>query len=78
MSNKYKGLMNIILKLMKYIILICGSLLMIIPLIWTLSTSLSPDSIVISYGLFPKEITFSNYIEAWEFSTVFDETVTMG
>src|SRR5690554_846307 len=62
----------------KYLLLALGAVFMIIPFLWTVTTSLSPDSVLISFDIIPKEITFENYVRAWNFPRVFDESVNFG
>ena len=58
--------------------LIIGAIIMLAPLLWMLSTALKPNSFVASTSIIPKEITFENFIKAWEFPRVFNPDVTMG
>lgn len=51
---------------------------MLLPLLWTLSTSLTDDSIIASSVLIPKNLTLDNYIKAWNFPRIFNKSVTMG
>jgi len=76
MSGKYH--VHPLLVFLQYFVLIVGAVIMVIPFIWTLSTSLSPDSVVISFRLIPQEFTFANYIRAWNFSRSFDAAVSLG
>ena len=69
---------KIISTFFKHLILLVGAMVMLLPLLWMISTSLSPDSVIIKYQLIPKEFTFANYIRAWDFSRQFDETVSLG
>lgn len=67
-----------ILEILKYAVLILGALVMIAPFLWMVSTSLTPDSVIISYRLIPTEVTLANYVKAWNFSRNFDESVSFG
>lgn len=51
---------------------------MLLPLLWTLSTSLTDDSIIASSVLIPKNLTLDNYIKSWNFPRIFNKSVTMG
>jgi len=50
------------------LLLIAGSTLILMPLWWMISTSLKSPAEIAQYPptFFPKEINFSNYIEAWQ------------
>ncbi|PLR97530.1 carbohydrate ABC transporter permease [Bacillus sp. T33-2] len=50
------------------IILLSGSILILLPLWWMISTSLKTPQEIAQYPptFFPKEFNFSNYIEAWQ------------
>lgn len=75
---KRKGYVKFLFSFIKYILLTAGAMVMLLPFLWMLSTSFSPDSVIITYDIIPKKLTFINYIKAWSFSQKFDETVTMG
>ncbi len=62
----------------KYIILSFVSFFTLLPLIWMVTTSLEPDKGLESYSLIPREVTFRNYIEAWNYPRLYDEHVTLG
>ena len=64
--------------ILKYILLSVVSFFTLLPMIWMVSTSLEPDKGLESYSLIPKEITFSNYPEAWNYPKLYDEDVTLG
>ncbi|MCD6449559.1 MAG: carbohydrate ABC transporter permease [Thermotogaceae bacterium] len=64
--------------ILKYILLSVVSFFTLLPMIWMISTSLEPDKGLESYSLIPKEITFSNYSEAWNYPKLYDEDVTLG
>ena len=68
----------VILEIAKYALLVLGALVMVGPFLWMLSTSLTPDSVIVSYRLIPREITLANYAKAWNFPRNFDESVTLG
>ncbi|HHY31423.1 MAG TPA: carbohydrate ABC transporter permease [Firmicutes bacterium] len=67
-----------ILGVLKYAALILGALVMAAPFLWMISTSLAPDSVIISYQLIPTDVTLANYVKAWNFSRSFDESVSLG
>lgn len=49
-----------------FAVLLVGSLLILSPVWWMVSTSLkSPEEIIQFSSLFPKELRFENYVEAW-------------
>lgn len=68
----------LILKTVKYAVLILGAIVMAAPFLWMVTTSLAPDSVIVSYRLIPTEFTLTNYVNAWNFSRNFDESVTLG
>lgn len=55
------------LHLIRYIILILGAILMLVPFVWMISTSLKtqPETIKIPPIWIPKKLMFSNYIDAF-------------
>ncbi len=61
-----------------YFLLICMALVMIIPLLWTLSTSLSQDSATVRLRLVPEKLTLSNYPKAWFYPGEIEKGITMG
>ncbi|MCR4402964.1 MAG: carbohydrate ABC transporter permease [Firmicutes bacterium] len=67
-----------ILEALKCAALILGALVMAAPFLWMISTSLAPDSVIISYRLIPTDVTLANYVKAWNFSRSFDESVSLG
>lgn len=69
---------RLILEILKYAVLILGALVMAAPFLWMVSTSLTPDSVIISYRLIPTRVTLANYVKAWNFSRNFDESVSLG
>ena len=64
------------------LILIVGAAIMLTPLLWMLATALSPNTKIPPTALIPHDVTFQNFIEAWNFPKAFspDPTrpVTMG
>ncbi|MEH7117050.1 carbohydrate ABC transporter permease [Neobacillus vireti] len=51
----------------KFLLLLLGALIMIYPLLWMLSSSLKPNSIIFrELGLWPSKITFENFFKGWE------------
>ena len=68
---KYKTnipLITGILKIVLYTLLVAGAVTMMIPFIYMVSTSLKPIALLFTYPpqIFPKEITFLNYIKVWK------------
>ncbi len=61
-----------------YAVLILGGIVMFAPMLWTLSTSLSRDSVIISHRLIPTDITFENYVNAWSFPQSFSRNTNLG
>lgn len=55
-------------KLASFIVLLITSLILILPFIWMVMTSLKPMSEVVLFPphLFPREFRFENYVEAWK------------
>ncbi|MDQ1146573.1 multiple sugar transport system permease protein [Bacillus sp. SORGH_AS 510] len=54
--------------LVVYIILVLGSMVLLTPLWWMISTSLKSPQEILQYppSFFPEHFRFSNYMEAWE------------
>jgi len=75
MNKKSKKL---IWGLVRYLVLIGVSLFTLMPLIWTFSTSITPDSGIVTYKIIPKSVTLDNYQAAWDYPRLFDENVTLG
>jgi ABC-type glycerol-3-phosphate transport system permease component len=75
MNKKSKKL---IWGLVRYLVLIGVSLFTLMPLIWTFSTSITPDSGIVTYKIIPKSVTLDNYLAAWDYPRLFDENVTLG
>ncbi|MGY4707686.1 carbohydrate ABC transporter permease [Candidatus Bipolaricaulota sp. J31] len=63
---------------LRYIVLVGASFFTLLPLIWMVSTSLEPNRELESYSLIPKEVTFQNYVEAWNYPRLYDPKVTLG
>ena len=63
-------------------ILIIGAAFMLTPLLWMIATALSPNTVVPSTSLIPHNITFENFVAAWNFPRAFspdpNNPVTMG
>ncbi|HON41726.1 MAG TPA: carbohydrate ABC transporter permease [Bacillota bacterium] len=62
----------------QYAALIIGAFVMLAPVLWMISTSLTADSVIVSYKLIPTRVTLENYVRAWTFPSNFDESVTLG
>ncbi len=75
MNKKGKKLIG---GLLRYIILIGVSLFTLMPLIWAFSTSITPDTGIVTYKVIPKSVTLDNYPAAWDYPRLFDENVTLG
>ena len=69
-------------KLAIHTLLIIGSAFMLTPLLWMIATALSPNSVVPSTSLIPHDVTFENFIAAWNFPKAFSpdpkNPITMG
>ena len=63
---------------LRYMILIGVSLFTLMPLLWAFSTSITPDSGIVTYKIIPKSVTLDNYLAAWDYPRLFDENVTLG
>lgn len=49
-----------------HLILIAGAIVLAYPLLWMLSSSLKPEDLIFSdLSLWPKEVTFQNYVDGW-------------
>ncbi len=66
------------LLMVKYVVLSFVSFFTLLPLIWMVTTSVEPDKGIESYSLIPKEVSFENYVEAWNYPKLYDESVTLG
>ena len=62
----------------RYLVLAGVSFFTLLPLVWMVSTSLEPNRELESYSLVPKEITFQNYADAWNYPRLYDHQVTLG
>ena len=64
------------------LILIIGAVVMLTPLLWMLATALSPNTKIPPTSLIPHDITFENFVAAWNFPKAFspnpDHPITMG
>jgi len=63
---------------LRYMILIGVSLFTLMPLLWAFSTSITPDTGIVTYKIIPKSVTLDNYPAAWDYPRLFDENVTLG
>lgn len=53
-------------KLLIHLFIILFGILMLYPLIWMVVSSLKPESLIFSEpGLWPREVTFENYVNGW-------------
>ena len=53
-------------KILIHICLIVGAVLMMYPIVWMLSASFKPENTIFSdLGLWPKQLTFQNYVSGW-------------
>ncbi len=64
--------------LLRYVVLISVSLFTLMPLIWTFSTSITPDTGIETYKIVPRTVTLENYTAAWNYPGLFDKNVTLG
>jgi len=68
-KNKHLGVKksSLLSKIIVFLILTGGAILILLPIISMISTSLKPMSEIMSYPptLFPKEVKWDNYIKAW-------------
>jgi multiple sugar transport system permease protein len=76
MNNQRRG------KIIIHIVLILGAVWMLLPFFWMISTSLKSPMAALKFppDLFPKELMFINYIEAFrqvDFSRYFLNTIVM-
>ncbi|MBO1910783.1 carbohydrate ABC transporter permease, partial [Microvirga sp. 3-52] len=53
-------------KILTYLALILGSIIMLFPFVWMVSTSLKSPIDIFSLDIIPENITFSNYIKVME------------
>ena len=64
------------------LVLIIGAIVMLTPLLWMLATALSPNTKIPPTSLIPHDVTFENFIAAWNFPKAFspnpDRPITMG
>ncbi len=65
-------------KLLTYFLLFLFVLAMLLPIMWTLSTSLSDDITTVKFKILPSHITLKNYIKAWNYPRSFEKNITMG
>ncbi|NPV10070.1 MAG: carbohydrate ABC transporter permease [Anaerolineae bacterium] len=51
-----------------YVVLTASSILMIVPFVWMLSTSLKPDYQIFEFppSWIPRELNWGNYVDAWQ------------
>ena len=61
-----------------YALLILMAVIMLIPMLWTVTTSLSKDTTTVKFQLIPHQITFKNYIKAWYYPSEIEEGITIG
>ncbi len=48
-------------QILTYLLLTLGAVVMVVPFIWMVSTSLKPGSEILKYTFLPQELTFENY-----------------
>lgn len=65
-------------KIVFYFILIAMALLMLVPMFWTLTTSLADDTTTVKFHILPNKITFQNYVKAWSYPDQIEKGITMG
>jgi len=61
-----------------YILLMTMALLMLIPMLWTLTTSLTKDTTTVKLQLVPRQPTLENYIKAWSYPGEIEKGITIG
>lgn len=63
-------------------VLMIGAAFMLTPLLWMLATALSPNTVIPSTSLIPHDLTFENFVAAWNFPKAFspnpENPITMG
>ncbi len=65
-------------RLVLYGVLFLFAIWMIIPFLWTLSTSFSSETNVISSRIIPQKLTAKNYKESWYYPSQIEPGITMG
>lgn len=65
-------------KFLLNLFLLLGAFIMLTPLFWMLATALTPNTFIAQRSLIPHDITFENFIKAWDFPKQFNPKVTMG
>jgi len=61
-----------------YTIMIIVTVLMLIPMLWTLTTSLSQDTTTVKFHILPEKLTLKNYTDAWNYPALIEKGITMG
>ncbi|TXK78399.1 hypothetical protein [Paenibacillus sp. N3.4] len=59
-------------KSISYTLLVIGTVLMLFPFLWMLSTAFKDPTDIYSLSLIPKHITFANVTDIWQ-KTMFDK-----
>lgn len=52
-------------KLLLFVVLLLGAILILLPLVIVILTSLAPADETMGISIFPKKLTWENYLEAW-------------
>ena len=54
-------------KILLHFCLLLGAFVMLTPLLWMLATALSPNNFIAQRSLIPHDVTFENFVQAWNF-----------
>lgn len=65
-------------KILLHFCLLLGAFVMLTPLLWMLATALSPNNFIAQRSLIPHDVTFENFVQAWNFPKQYNPKVTMG
>lgn len=78
MNRKKRKTVRMIKKVLLHLVLFGGAFIMLTPLLWMLATALTPNTFIAQRSLIPTNITYYNFIEAWNFPKQFNSNITMG
>jgi len=78
MARKQRKLKRALWLSLRYLVLIPVAAFTLLPFIWMVSVSLQPDKGIEAYSFIPKELTFRNYLTAWNYPRLYDSKVTLG
>ncbi len=65
-------------RVLVYTVLIVMAVLMVVPMLWTLTTSLSQDTTTVKLHFLPHKVTLQNYVDAWFYPDRIQKGITMG